>query len=424
MKKICIVTTHHISYNPRVLKEADALHGRGYTVSVVTVNNHCDQNRFDKELMQTRKWRLVTVDFRKDVPAERRYWLFLSLQQKLFTVLSGFTFRFGIAERAAQRGFNALKKLAVGQKADFYIAHHAEALAIASQAADANGVGFGFDAEDFHTGMNESSQPSKSEALIAYLEKKYLPWCKHFTAASKGIGEAYARKYGVPFNTTILNVFPKENIRVKGVHQPVRFYWYSQVIGPNRSLETLLEAAARIQAPFELHLRGSFHSAEYRAELESLSTRLNLRERLFFHPPILAENIIKDAAQFDIGLALESDISFNRNICVTNKIFSYLMSGLAIVGTDTNGQKDIFDQFSDAVCICRKNDAGDLARAMQHFLSHPELLAAAKQAARKAAEERFNWETEAKVLLDDFERNLNATPRRKSLQNSKADYGR
>ncbi|MDQ6610363.1 MAG: hypothetical protein M3Y85_11140, partial [Bacteroidota bacterium] len=54
IKKICIVTTRHISYNPRVLKEADAFFKKGYAVSVVTINNHNDQNKFDQKLMSTR----------------------------------------------------------------------------------------------------------------------------------------------------------------------------------------------------------------------------------------------------------------------------------------------------------------------------------------------------------------------------------
>lgn len=404
MKKICIVTTRHISYNPRVLKEADAFFSRGYAVSVVTVNNHSDQYRFDCELMKTRRWTLHTVNFRKDAPSEKRGWIVLSLSQKFFLFLSRLIFRFGIAERAAQKGFSALARLAVAQKADFYIAHHAEALGAAWMGARAAGAGFGFDAEDFHTGMSESAQPAKNEAIISFLEKKYLPRCTHFTAASKGIGEAYAKKYGVRSHTTVLNVFPREAIRVSGVHIPVRFYWYSQVIGPNRSLETLLEAAAKIQNPFELHLRGSFHSNEYQAKMESLVEQYSLGGKVFFHPPILAERIIADAAQYDVGLALESAVSENRNICVTNKIFSYLMSGLAIVGTDTDGQKDIFSNFPAAVRMCRMNDAESLAAAMQLLLQQPAELLAAKQAARQAAENCFNWEMEAEKLLHYFER--------------------
>lgn len=415
MKKICIVTTRHISYNPRVLKEADAFFSRGYMVTVVTVNNHQQQSLFDIELMQTRRWHLKTVSYRKEVLHEKRRWFFFSLKQKFFAFLSNFTYRMGIAERASLKGYDALKKLAVSQKADIYIAHHAEALAIAYAAAKKHNASFGFDAEDFHSGMNESAMPSKEEAIISYLEEKYLPHCRYITAASKGIGEAYARKYTLSIPDTILNVFPKQIVASRIPNTPVRFYWYSQVIGPNRSLETLVEAAGKINYPFEIHLRGSFHSEEYKKALKSLIEEAGLSEKFFFHQPILAEDIISEAANYDVGLALESDISMNRNICVTNKTFSYLMSGLAIVGTDTYGQKDIFQQFSDAVCLCRQNDATDLSRAMSFFLENPEKLQLAKTRARGAAEESFNWEAESEKLIAGLEKTLNYKSRTKSF---------
>ncbi len=415
VKKICIITTRHISYNPRVLKEADAFFNRGYAVTVVTINNDSRQHRFDREIMQNRRWTLKTVNFRRDEKAEKKYWLYLSLGQKNYTALSRITYRFGIAERAALKGFAALKKLALKQKADFYIAHHAEALGIAYAAAKANGGGFGFDAEDFHSGMNESAAVSIEDKLVAFIETKYLPRCTYLTAASKGIGEAYAKKYGLPLHSTILNVFPKENLQKNSSGGPVKFYWYSQVIGPNRSLETLLEAASLITLPFELHLRGSFHSDEYKKMLEAMIVQRNLGNKVFFHSPILAEHIITDAAQYDVGLALESGISVNRNICVTNKIFSYLMSGLAIVGTDTEGQKDIFKEFNQAVCICQQNNKADLVRAMNVFLQNPNDLVIAKEAARKAAMERFNWEAESERLIAGFEAELSQKGKKASL---------
>ena len=402
--KICIVTTRHISYNPRVLKEADALHSHGYNVTVVTVNNNSQQHHFDKELMQDRKWTLRTVSFRKEVKEERPYWRWLSVQQKIYSGLAKFSFRFNIAERAALKGYSALAKLAAQQRADFYIAHHAEALGVTAAAAKAAGVSFGFDAEDFHTGMNESGEVGAEEAMLTYLEAKYLPRCQYITTASKGIGEAYEKKYRLKKTTTVLNVFPKELAIRNEVNSPVRFYWYSQVIGPNRSLETLLEAASQITAPFELHLRGAYHNDAYKKQLQNLINTKGLTGKVFIHPPILAELIISDAATFDIGLALETDVSVNRDICVTNKIFSYLMAGLAIVGTNTYGQKDIFAHFPAAVHSCAQNDADSMAAAMLFFIQNPQKLSAAKTAARNAAEKQFNWETESQKLIQVIEK--------------------
>lgn len=403
MKKICIVTTRHISYNPRVLKEADALKEKGYEVVVITVSNHYRQRKFDEELMQTRCWKLKTVNFCKEIKNERPRWLYFSVKQKLFERLSHLSLRYGIAERAMSKAYTPLLTLAVKEKAHCYLTHHPEALAIGFKASRKNKARFGFDAEDFHTGMNESSNASGEEALTEYLERKYLPFCHHLTAASKGISEAYAEKYNIKKPQVLLNVFPEIKLPAPQLNSPVKFYWYSQTIGPNRNLEFLIKAASLVNDSFEVHLRGSFQNQQYFHHLTQLINSHGLKDKFYFHKPIRADAIISDAHQFDVGMALESNVSFNRNICVTNKTFSYLMSGLAIIGTDTCGQKDIFANFPDAVYVCKMNDEQDLASGMRYYIQHPAKLYTAKKAARRAAENEFNWERESKKFLTKIE---------------------
>src|SRR5215475_3134090 len=125
MKKICIVTTRHISYNPRVLKEADAFWSAGHEVVVVAINNNERQAAFDEELMRVRKWNLRTVDFRRGHGGEHRRWFYLSVKQRVFSLLAKVTLRWGIAERAVERAFDGLLRLARAERADLYIAHHA-----------------------------------------------------------------------------------------------------------------------------------------------------------------------------------------------------------------------------------------------------------------------------------------------------------
>jgi len=394
MKKICIVTTRHISYNPRVLKEADSFYANGFDVVVVTINNHSAQRKFDEQLMRSRKWKLSTVDFRREVREEKNRWLYLSVKQKLFSYLCRITPGLGNAERASGKGYDELAALARKEKADIYIAHHAEALGAAFSAAKAQKVKLGFDMEDFHTSMNGAL----SDDIVAYLEKKYLPHCAYLTASSRGIGEAYAEKYGIPAPLTILNTFPLQK-RAISAHAPIRFYWYSQVIGAERGLEELIRAAGLVKGAFEIHLRGSFHSAAYREMLLRLAEEQQLSGKLFFHDPILAEELIQDAQAFDIGLALELHTSTNANLAVSNKLFSYLMAGLAVIATDTFGQKDIMERIPAAGRVCRMKDAGDLAAAMQFYIDHPEALLKARQAAGKAADEIFNWEKESEKLI-------------------------
>lgn len=121
----------------------------------------------------------------------------------------------------------------------------------------------------------------------------------------------------------------------------------------------------------------------------------------------MSELIVRDANQFDVGMALESPISVNRNICVTNKIFSYLMSHLLIIGTDTFGQKDIFSHFPDAVRVCKVGDADGLAAAMRSCMTDRGRMLEGKMAARHAAVQAFNWELESKQLIVHVEDVLN-----------------
>lgn len=397
MKRICIITTRHISYNPRVLKEADALYAHGYDVSVVAINNNADQRAFDEELMMARKWRLSTVDFRKTIRKEQWKWAFLSIRHKLYSKASRLSLRFGIAERAAEKAFDGLCKLAKKQRADLYIVHHPEALGAGATAARYHKARLGFDAEDFHAGMNGMDETSKR--MISFLEKKYLPGCSYISAASKGIGEAYQEKYGVKTPIVLLNVFPKEDLPAGRADNAVRFYWYSQVIGPNRGLECLLDAAACLNGSFEIHLRGSLHSESYRLELNRLAVKNGIKDKLFLHGPILADWLVGDGSGYDVGLALELNTSINAMICVSNKLFSYLMSGLALIVTDTAGQKDILQCFPRAGRVAGVNDAADLAASMQFYLDHPDSLMEAKMTARSAAMNEFNWETESGKLI-------------------------
>jgi glycosyltransferase involved in cell wall biosynthesis len=300
-----------------------------------------------------------------------------------------------------EKAYDELLSLAKEQHADIYIAHHAEALGIGFAASRSNQSLFGFDAEDFHTGMNNTG----TDRIITFLEKKYLPHCTYLTAASKGIGEAYVKEYGIRSPVTILNTFPTWQ-RTTIEHEPVRFYWYSQIIGPDRGLEELMEAASRISSPMELHLRGTFSDAGYKdVLLAQMGTKMPAG-RIVFHEPILAEEIVADGANFDVGLALESSVSINRDICVTNKILSYLMSGLAIIATDTYGQRDVLSKFPAAGRLCRMNSADDLAAAMQYYIDHPDELVKAKSAAGQAADDIFNWENESGKLLDNIRLHL------------------
>src|SRR5439155_4549990 len=54
--RICLLTSEHLSMNPRLVKEADALSAAGYDMRVVSCQWMEWQQKEDARLLETRRW--------------------------------------------------------------------------------------------------------------------------------------------------------------------------------------------------------------------------------------------------------------------------------------------------------------------------------------------------------------------------------
>jgi hypothetical protein len=112
------------------------------------------------------------------------------------------------------------------------------------------------------------------------------------------------------------------------------------------------------------------------------------------------------AAEYDIGLALEQTVSENRDICLTNKIFVYLLAGVAIIATGTRGQKPLMEKISGAGLCYDPGDIQRLAQQLREWEVNREALLRARQYAWQFGEEKYNWDFERRKLLTVVERSL------------------
>ncbi len=204
-RRICLVTPGHLSTNPRLVKEADALMAAGHEVSIVSARFIPWADAADGEF-ENRPWRIRKVAF--GPMAGRARHVIQSLRRRAGLLAYKI---FGLCpELAFHPVIPALTRAARAAKADLYIAHNLAALPAAYRAAKRHGAKLGFDAEDFHSGeLNDTPENALRIRLTRELEQRYLPHCDYLTAASPGIAKAYADTYGVQLPTVILNVFPK-----------------------------------------------------------------------------------------------------------------------------------------------------------------------------------------------------------------------
>nr|WP_225913778.1 glycosyltransferase [Leptolyngbya ohadii] len=167
-------------------------------------------------------------------------------------------------------------------------------------------------------------------------------------------------------------------------------------MGPGRGLETLFQALPLLQHPVEIHLRGNCSDATR----HWLETQIpdHWRDRLFLHPTVPNDELPARIAEHDIGLALEQPNPPSRNLTITNKLFQYLQAGLAIIATDTAGQREVFQQCPHVGRLIPPQSPADLATAITDLIQSPPSLTAAKQAAQTAARTQ-EWQKSSSSLV-------------------------
>ncbi len=408
--RICIVTSEHLYANPRAVKEADALAEAGFDVRVVACRYSSWMATHDDELMETRTWRLDRVDWGRETEPALFWWS--RIRQNLFRRLARFTLRFGIAEAAAGRVVKELTARAAAEPADLIIGHNLPALPAAVEAADRLGCAAGFDAEDLHSAMwLERNGSGLDDRVALFLEQRYLPRCIHLTSAAPLISREYEKRDGRPV-ACVLNVFPLSMqppapAESGGCGGALRLYWFSQTIGRDRGLEDVVDAMARLRGlHIELHLRGAWQPG-YEESIRGRVAAAGLPAGcLQAHAPAPPDQMAHLAAEFDVGLALEHAVSHNRDICLTNKIFTYLLAGNAVVATATQGQRDLCTRLGSSVAVFQPGDVTTLAGCLRYWHDDRAALFAARQVAWKLGRTEYNWDVEKAKWISLVETSL------------------
>jgi glycosyltransferase involved in cell wall biosynthesis len=401
--RICLVTPGQPSTNPRLVKEADALHEAGYDVQVVACKYQEWADEADSAF-EDRGWSVTWLRYGQMASRPRDLWQ--RGRRRFAKELVRFTGpRPGLTEWAFHYAIPELMHRVQEIPADLYIAHNLAALPPASHAAHQHGAKLGFDAEDFHRGeLPETPENSLDRSITADLEARYIPRCDYVTAASDGIANTYAEELGIDRPTTILNVFPWTE-RAKTVSEAAleeevpddarSLYWFSQTIGPDRGLQDALRALPSLPDDVILSLRGQW-SPGYEDAFRGRAEQLGVADRIRHLDLVPPDELILRTAQHDVGLALEQpDVSKNRSICLTNKLFTYLVAGVPFVATDTPGQRPVVEDLPELARLYAPGEDEVLAENAAAVLS----AAGLSHKALRVARNRYCWEVEQSTFL-------------------------
>ena len=390
---VCLVTPGHLASAPRVIKEADALVEAGYRVHVVSGRSFPPADAMDAEILRQAGWHGTRVDGAAPGSIVRK--LARRLARSL-VVRSPFA-SLSVAARAIHADAGRLASAAARVPADLYVGHCLPGLAAAASAARKRRCPYGFDAEDFHDAETEAALNVPADRVsVALLEGRLLRTCAHLTAASPLIGRQYAKVYQVE-PRTVLNVFPRSQAPAAPVDpgpvsesRPARVYWFSQTIGPGRGLEHIVEALGRMRTPVELQLRG-YPAAGYPAHLLAQAKNAGLKLPIRFLQPGPSVEMARLAADADLGLSIEDTVPLNRDLCLTNKIFVYLLAGIPQLLSKTAAQTALAPELQEAAFLGDLERPAAIAGLLDDFLGSPVRMASARRRAWELAESRFCW---------------------------------
>ncbi len=402
--RILILTNSPLCRNPRVVKEATTLGHAGYEVTVLGISNHLPSVAIDRDLVARSPFRHLSVDMlgrESSFPQRLAVWL-RRLQHRAARELCH---RFHWQLAAALGPAESLLRAALRHPAELIIAHNEIPHWCVSRLIAA-GRRVAADIEDWHSeDLLPHERSGRPLRLLRASESYLLHHAAFTTTTSHALANALHARYGGRRPEVITNSFPLDPLPAPRSRLPApdsprlppSFFWFSQTTGPGRGLELFLAAWSRTTQPSRLVLLGETRFGYRQRLLETLPE--SFRSRVTFLPLVPPDQLPALIARHDIGLALEKDFIFNRDLTITNKILQYLNAGLAVVASNTQGQREVLTHAPEAGLLVALHETTTLTTQLDTLLADPAHLDRRRLAARQLAEQLYCWEREAPRLL-------------------------
>jgi glycosyltransferase involved in cell wall biosynthesis len=397
-RRVTVVTSGHLSTCPRMLKSADAFAAAGYDVRVVATCHEPWAVETDRDVRSRRAWPVEVIDYRRgdSAPTYWRSGVRYRAARAAAAVCGPARAPLGLVARAFGRVHPELVHAATSAHADLLYGGTTGALAAVAEAARRLSIPYGIDLEDWHSGESSGHDAAFDNALAACVEASVLRDAAFVTTSSESIAAAYHDRYGVE-PAVVHNTFPLPSEPPEFSRRDpstLRLYWFSQTIGPGRGLEDAVVAVGRAGITAELALRGRARPG-YLETLRALAAAQAPRLAVVHHPPASPDAMIDAARGYDVGLALELMAVPNRQLCLTNKAFTYILAGVAVAMSDTPGQHALGVDLGHGAALVAPGDAGALASALARWAADPAGLDCAKRTVWGAAVRRWHWEHDA-----------------------------
>ena len=216
-------------------------------------------------------------------------------------------------------------------KCDVWLANDWTALPIAARLAKENGGVYIYDTHEF--ALQEYQERwwwrVSRKPIVAALERSFIYGARFVTAVSSGISDRLTTVYRLPKPVMTIRNTPRYAAMPFRPTSPVIRILYHGIVAPGRGLEAAIDSVSAWAPDRELYIRGP-GQPDYIESLRQRIARTALRARVHLIPPVPMTELVRAAAEFDVGFFALPGHSLHNQYALPNKFFEYTMAGLAL----------------------------------------------------------------------------------------------
>jgi len=179
--------------------------------------------------------------------------------------------------------------------------------------------------------------------------------------------------------------------------RPLRVVYIGGITAIRGAVE-MVQAIAQVEGDVELVLAGAFESLALQKQL----TRLPGWQRTRFVGWLSRAQVAELLGRARIGLVVLAPLQRYR-VALPVKLFEYMAAGIPFVASDFPLWREIGE---GAGLFVDPQKPDEIAQAIQWLLTHPYEAQAMGARGRQLVETKYNWDHEARQLLEFYERLL------------------
>ncbi|MBE6992490.1 MAG: glycosyltransferase family 4 protein [Ruminococcaceae bacterium] len=233
--------------------------------------------------------------------------------------------------------------------------------------------------------------------IMRAVERHIVKHCDLMVCVSNAAAEYYAGEYKINKPLVVTNCVSQEEIVPDTVDKHPGFEVLNHgMYRDSRGFELMVEScgfleeypgivlAARGLGPLESALRES-------ADKQTV-------KNFVFYPPADPVDMISEAAESHVGVAVTLPVCLNFELSVSNRLFEYAAAGLPVIMSDIPEHRYLNDKYGFGIVI-QDNTPEEFTKAVIRLYEDKELYDRCKANAQRLSRE-INWEKEFSKLIE------------------------